>query len=47
MRKEEKKVLVDITIIPQGIPIREQATSQVYPLSEGIRGLGWMSCEEK
>jgi hypothetical protein len=47
MKKEKKKVLVDITIIPQGIPIREQATTQVYPLSEGIRGLGWMSCEEK
>jgi hypothetical protein len=37
-------VLVDITIIPIGIPIREQATTQVYPLSEGIRDLGWMSC---
>jgi hypothetical protein len=47
MRKEKQEVLVDITITPQGIPIREQETTQVHPLSEGIRGLGWMSYEEK
>jgi hypothetical protein len=47
MRKEKKKVLLDITIVPQGIPKREQEIAQVYPLSEGIRGLGWMRCEEK
>jgi hypothetical protein len=45
--RREQEVLVDITITPQGIPIREQATTQVYPLSEGIRDLGWMSCKEK
>jgi hypothetical protein len=45
--KRELKVLVGITIIPIDIPIREQTTTQVYPLSEGIRDMGWMSCEEK
>jgi hypothetical protein len=46
-RKEKKKVLVDITIIPKGIPIREQTKTRVYPLLEGIRDLGWMSRQEK
>jgi hypothetical protein len=47
MRKEEKEELVDITITPQGIPIRDHKKSQVHPLSGSIRGLGWMSYEEK
>ena len=47
MRKEEHEVLVDITITPQGIPIRGNTTSQVYPLSGSIRDLGWMSYEDK
>jgi hypothetical protein len=29
------------------IPIRDHTTSQVHPLSGSIRGLGWMSYEEK
>jgi hypothetical protein len=47
MRKENPEVLADITITHQGIPIREHTTNQVHPLSERIRGLGWMSYEEK
>ena len=47
MRKEKQEVLVDTTITPQDIPIREQVTTQVHSLPEGIRGLGWMSYEEK
>jgi hypothetical protein len=47
MRKEEQEVLADITITPRGIPIREKVAAQVYPLSKGIRGLRWMSYEEK
>ena len=33
MRKEKKEVLADTTITPQGILIREKATTQVHPLS--------------
>jgi hypothetical protein len=47
MRKENQEVLANITITSRGIPIREQVAAQVHPLSEGIRGLGWMSYEEK
>jgi hypothetical protein len=47
MRKEKQEVLADITITPRGIPIRDHTTAQVHPLSESIRGLGWMSYEEK
>jgi hypothetical protein len=47
MRKEEQEVLANITTTLRGIPIREKETTQVHPLSEGIRGLGWMSYEEK
>jgi hypothetical protein len=47
MRKEEHKVLADITITPQEIPIREHTTTQVHPLPGSIRGLEWMSYEEK
>jgi hypothetical protein len=47
MRKEEPEVLGEITITPQGIPIRGHTTAQVYPLSGSIRGLGWMSYEDK
>jgi hypothetical protein len=47
MRKEKQKVLADITITPQGIPIREQAAAQVHPLSEIIRSMGWMRYREK
>jgi hypothetical protein len=46
MRKEKQEVLADTTITPKGIPIREQSSAQVHPLSEGIRSLGWMSYEE-
>jgi hypothetical protein len=47
MRKEEKEVLVDITITPQGIPIRYHTVAQVHPLSGSTRGLGWMGYEDK
>jgi hypothetical protein len=47
MRKEKKEVLANITITPQGIPIRENYVAQVHPLIEGIRGLEWMNYEEK
>jgi hypothetical protein len=47
MRKEEQEVLADITVTPRGIPIRENTTAQVHPLSGSIRGMGWMSYEEK
>jgi hypothetical protein len=47
MRKKEQEVLGDITITPQGIPIRGKTTTQVHPLLGSIRGLGWMSYEEK
>ena len=47
MRKEEQEVLADIAVTPQGIPIRDHTTYQVHPLSGSIRGLGWMSYEEK
>jgi hypothetical protein len=48
MRKEEQGVLVDITITPRGIPIEENTTSEVHPLSGSVkRGLGWMIYEEK
>ena len=33
MRNEEQEVLVDITITPRGIPIREHTTTQVHPIS--------------
>jgi hypothetical protein len=47
-RKEDQGVLADITITPKGIPIGENTTTQVHPLSGSIiRGLGWMNCEEK
>jgi hypothetical protein len=42
MRKEEQEVLANITITPRGIPIRENTTDQVFPLSRSIRGLGWI-----
>jgi hypothetical protein len=45
MRKEKKEVLADTTITPQGIPIRDLEEVQAHPLSEGIRGMGWMSYE--
>jgi hypothetical protein len=42
-KKEDQGVVTDITINPKGIPIGENTTSQVHPLSESIiRGLGWM-----
>jgi hypothetical protein len=47
MRKEEQEVLADITITPRGIPIRDHTANQVHPLLGSIRGLGWMSYEEK
>jgi hypothetical protein len=47
MRKEEKEVLEDITITPQGIPITWNTTNKVHPLSGSIRVLGWMSYEVK
>jgi hypothetical protein len=47
MRKEEQEVLADITVTTQGIPIRGNIAAQVHPLSGSIRGLGWMSYEEK
>jgi hypothetical protein len=47
MRKEEQEVLEDIVITPRGISIREKTTTQFHPLSGSIRGLGWMSYEEK
>jgi hypothetical protein len=47
MGKEEKEVLADITITPRGIPIRGHTVDKVHPLSGSIRGLGWMSYEEK
>jgi hypothetical protein len=47
MRKEKQEVLANITITPQGIPIREHTVAQVHPLSGRIKGLGWMSYEEK
>jgi hypothetical protein len=45
--REELEVLAYITITPQGISIRENTIAQVHPLSRSIRGLGWMSYEEK
>ena len=36
MRKEKLEVLENITIAPQGIPIRGHTIAQVHPLSEGI-----------
>jgi hypothetical protein len=47
MRKEEQGVLADITITTRGISIGEHTFSQTHPLSRSIRGLGWMSYEEK
>jgi hypothetical protein len=47
MRKEEQEVLADITITLRGIQIENHTTNQVHPLSGRIRGLGWMSYEEK
>jgi hypothetical protein len=47
MRKEEHEVLADIIVTPRGIPIREHTTNQVHPLLGSIRGLGWMSYEDK
>jgi hypothetical protein len=47
MRKENQEVLEDITITPQGIPIRGNTTTQVHPLSGSIRVMGWMNYEEK
>jgi hypothetical protein len=40
MRKEEKEVLANTTITPRGIPIKENTTNQVHPLSGSIIGLG-------
>jgi hypothetical protein len=47
MRKEELEVLADVTVTPPGISMREYTTTQFHPLSRSIRGLGWMSYEEK
>jgi hypothetical protein len=47
MKKEEPEVLANITATPQVIPIRENTTTQVHPLSRSIRGLGWMSYGDK
>ena len=48
MRKEEQEGSADINITPQGIPIGENTTNQVHPLSGSIRrGLGWMSYKDK
>ena len=47
MRKRDHEMLVDTTITPERIPRKEQVAAQVHPLSDSIRGLGWMSYEEK
>ena len=48
MRGEEKEVLADITITPQGIPLGDHTIVQVHPMSGNIRGgMGWMSYKEK
>jgi SOS-response transcriptional repressor LexA len=47
MRKEEQEVLEDNIVTPRDISIREHTKNQVHPLSGSIRGLGWMSYEEK
>jgi hypothetical protein len=46
--RRRKEVLEDITITPQGIPLRDHTVVQVHPLSGNIRGgLGWMRYREK
>jgi hypothetical protein len=47
MRKRNHEMLADTTITPQSIPIKEQVATQVHPLSDSVRGLGWMNYEEK
>jgi hypothetical protein len=47
MRKRNQEMLVDTTITPQSIPIKEKVETQVHPLSDNVRGLGWMNYEEK
>jgi hypothetical protein len=48
IRGEEPKVLVGITITPQGIQLGEHTVVQVHPLSGSIRrSLEWMSYREK
>jgi hypothetical protein len=40
-------MLADTTINPEIIPRKEKVAAQVHPLSNNIRGLGWMRYEEK
>jgi hypothetical protein len=47
MRKRNQEMLADTTITPRSIPIKEKVEAQVHPLSNSIRGLGWMNYEEK
>jgi hypothetical protein len=48
MRGEDKEVLEDINITPQGIPLGENMVSQFHPLLGSIRGgLRRMSYKEK
>jgi hypothetical protein len=48
MRREEQKVLTEITIIPQGISLGEHTVLQVHPLLGSIKGgLGWMRYKDK
>ena len=45
--KRRTRIVRDITITPQGIPIRGKKSNRFHSLSGSIRGLGWMSDEDK